>query len=30
MPFIKIKKPISIDEVDSKRIVLSSKHSYGN
>ena len=28
--FHKNKKTISIDEVDSKRIVLSSKHSYRN
>ena len=28
--FHKNKRPINIDEVDIKRIVLSSKHSYGN
>ena len=28
--FHKDKRPINIDEVDIKRIVLSSKHSYGN
>ena len=28
--FHKNKRPISIDEVDIRRIVLSSKHSYGN
>ena len=28
--FHKNKRPISIDEVDIRRIVLSSKHSYCN
>ena len=28
--FHKYKKPITIDEVDIKKIVLSSKESYGN
>ena len=28
--FIKNKRPINIDEVDIRRIVLSSKHSFGN
>ena len=28
--FHKNKRPIKIDEVDVRRIVLSSKHSYGN
>ena len=28
--FHKNKRPINIDEVDIRRIVLSSKHSYGN
>ena len=29
-PCHKNKRPINIDEVDIRRIVLSSKHSYGN
>ena len=28
--FYKDKTPINMDEVDIRRIVLSSKHSYGN